>query len=470
MSPFNGKLVIVSNREPYVRRKGKLEKTAGGLVSALDPIMQKNGGIWIAAGSGERSPVGDSTKTTVPPDAPAYVQKSIWLKEAYENNYYHGYSNRFLWPLCHMTLDRVFLRRAYWSAYKKVNSLFAEAVLEETGDEPAVVWLQDYHLSLCARDLKEKNRKLVVLQFWHIPWPPHDIFRICPQRKEILEGLLANDLIGFHLDSFCQNFMTCVDRELGAGVDFKEGFVHYKGHTTRVKAFPISIDFEWFARSASSPKARRTWERFRKTLKLPQDGYVGVGVDRLEYTKGLIKRLEAIDLFFTKYPRYRRRFTFIQIAVPTRKVEPYLSYREKVEALVAKINAHYGEADWEPIKYIDYKLSHDDLAAIYDGVDLAVVSSIYDGMNLVAKEYIASQVDEKGVLLLSEFAGAAEAIPGAMLINPYDTECFADAIKQALQLPASEKQKMIRASIAYLREHDIYRWVGDILDEVERLK
>lgn len=473
MSPFTGKLIIVSNREPYVRRKGKLEKTAGGLVSALDPVMQKSGGVWVAAEWEAKgvSELGRCTRVMVPPDIPSYTQKSIHLTPAYENNYYNGYSNRFLWPLCHMTVDRIYLRRSYWTAYKKVNSLFAEAILEEVGgNEDTVVWLQDYHLALCARSIKEVNPRLIVIQFWHIPWPPYDIFRICPQRRELLEGLLANDLLGFQLDTFCRNFMTCVDIELGAGVDYKEGFIHYKGHTTNVKAFPISIDSKWFEDAASSNKARRSWERFLKGLNLAPDGCVGVGVDRLEYTKGLVKRIEAVDLFFAKYSWYRKRFTYVQIAVHTRKVEPYLTYRKQVEHLVRSVNDKYRDGLWEPIRYIDKKLTHEELAAIYNGADMAIVSSIYDGMNLVAKEYMASQVDENGVLLLSEFAGAADAIPGALLINPYDTEHFADAIRDALQMPAAEKRKAVKAAVCHLREHTIYKWVDDVLEEAERIR
>ena len=462
------RLIIVSNREPYVRRKGKLEKTAGGLVSALDPIMQKSGGIWIAAGEKEGG-AGSHSVMMVPPDSPSYCQKRIWLSPWEEDNYYNGYSNRFLWPLCHMTLDRVYLRRSYWNAYKKVNNLFAWAVLEEAEDRD-VVWLQDYHLALCAGYIKEVKPKSTVLQFWHIPWPPYDIFRICPQRREILEGLLSNDLLGFQLDTFCGNFMTCVERELDAGIDYKEGYVHYRGHTTKIKAFPISVDFSWFTDKASTKKAKSAWTRFRNRLNLLPEGLVSVGVDRLEYTKGLIKRLETLDLFFSKYPRYRGIFTFVQVAVPTRKVEPYLSYKTRVENMVAAINAKYREDGWEPIRYIDYKLNHHELAAIYMGADLAIISSVYDGMNLVAKEYVASQVDEKGVLLLSEFAGAADGIPGAVLINPYDTEGFADAIKDALQMPASEKRKAMRASRSYIKENDIFKWVADILGEVEKIR
>lgn len=469
MKGFKERLIIVSNRGPYVKRKGKLEKTAGGLVSALDPIMQKNGGVWIAAGEKESGAIGGHSRTMVPPDTPSYCQKSIWLSPGDEDNYYNGYSNRFLWPLCHMTLDRVYLRRAYWTAYQKVNGMFAGAVLEGAGDRD-IIWLQDYHLALCAGYIKEVKPKFTVLQFWHIPWPPYDIFRICPQRRDILEGLLSNDLLGFQLDTFCKNFMTCVEKELDAGIDYKEGFIHYRGHTTKVKAFPISVDFSWFTDKASTKRAKAAWTRFRNSLNLPPEGLVGIGVDRLEYTKGLIKRLETLDLFFSKYPRYRRRFTFVQVAVPTRRVEPYLSYKARVENMVAAINEKYRDDGWEPIRYIDYRLSHEELAAIYRGAELAIISSVYDGMNLVAKEYVASQVDEKGVLLLSEFAGAADGIPGAILINPYDTEGFADAIRDALQMPASEKRKFMEASRSYIEENDIFKWVADILGEVEKIR
>ena len=465
------KLVVVTNREPYSHGKGKVERAAGGVVTALDPIMQRNKGIWVAWGSGEsdrRFSDKDGT-VKVPPDDPSYTLKRVWLTNRQMDDYYHGYSNRFLWPLCHIALNRIYLKTSYWKSYQQVNSIFADAIIDVVGRKKATVWLHDYHLAMCAQYIKEKRPKLPTSIFWHIPWPPYDVFRICPQRKEVLAGLLANDLIGFQIDSFSENFMECANAELGADIDYRNGVVLYRGHATSVRAFPISVDFEWFERKASSKKEARIIKRFMKLLRIEPGLAIGLGVDRLDYTKGLIKRLDMLDLFFAKYPRFRRKFSFVQVAVPTRKVEPFISYRKGVERRVQAINKRYGDGIWNPIIYLDVKVNQERLSALYRLADIAIISSIYDGMNLVAKEYLASQVDEKGVLLLSEFAGAAEEIPGAVLINPYDTEGCADEVKRALDRPVRDRVAAMRMARGYVRENDIFRWVNDIVDEIQTI-
>lgn len=459
------KFIVVTNREPYSFKKGKAEKAVGGLVSALDPIMQELKGTWVAfSGSTEIKEPGAS-RLSVPIEKPSYTLRRIFLSPKDVEGYYNGYSNRFLWPLSHITLDRVYLKRSYWESYKKVNSIFARVILEETKGSDSVIWLHDYHLALAASYIRQARQELKVSLFWHIPWPSYDVFRICPQRKEVLEGLLANDLLGFQMDSFKVNFMRCVESELNAGIDYKEGFIHYKGHATKIKAFPISIDYDWFQKAASSKKSERFFKKFRKELGI--DGArIGLGVERLEYTKGLIKRLDALDLFFNKYPRFRGKFTFIQIAVPTRKVEPYISYMERVKKRVASLNRKYACNKWKPVEFIEDKLNHEELASLYRHADLAIISSVYDGMNLVAKEYAACQTDCKGALLISEFAGAADDIPGAMLINPYDIEGCADTIKKALTAGCGEKAAALSLAREHIRENNIYRWIWNILEEL----
>jgi len=465
------KLVVVTNREPYSHGKGRVEMAAGGVVSALDPIMQRNKGIWVAWGSGDDDRKFSDSKGTVqvPPDDPKYTLKRVWLTTRQMEDYYHGYSNRFLWPLCHIALNRIYLKTSYWKMYQHVNNIFADAVVDVVGRKKATVWLHDYHLAICAASIKARRPKLTTSIFWHIPWPPYDVFRICPQRKEIISGMLANDMIGFQINSFSENFMDCANAELGAEVDYRNGMVFYKGHATNVRAFPISVDFEWFERNASSIKEARLIKRFMRTVRMQPGVAIGLGVDRLDYTKGLIKRLDMLDLFFAKYPRFRRKFSFVQVAVPTRKVEPFISYRKGVERRVELINKRYGDKSWSPIIYFDVKMDQVRLSALYKIADIAIISSIYDGMNLVAKEYLASQVDEKGVLLLSEFAGAAEEIPGAMLINPYDTEGCADEIKRALERPLRDRMAAMRMAREYVRENDIFRWVNDIVDEIQAI-
>ena len=436
-------LIVVSNREPYIHKKTglsiKVEKPAGGLTSAMDDVLKATGGVWVAwgSGTGDTDVVDGHNRILVPPDDPSYILKRVWLSPLEADNYYHGYSNQVLWPLCHITLDRVYFRRKFWDYYLKVNRAFAEAVLEEAEADSAV-WFHDYHLCLAPGFLREKKNDLTIAHFWHIPWPDWSVFRICPQSREILEGLLGSDLIGFQIPLFVRNFLDCARECLGAEIDRKRSTVLYRGRVTMLKAFPISIDFNKFVGMASLPHVSGAIREIRKRHSLPD--LVGIGVDRLEYTKALIKRLQAIALFFDRYEKLRGRFTFFQIAVPTRLKEPYVSYRETVEKLIEDINKKFSRGSWKPIVYIDKKIEHRELVLYYRLADIAIISSIYDGMNLVAKEYAASQVDEKGVLILSELAGAADELRGAILVNPYDLDEFSATIKKALDLSTEEKR------------------------------
>ena len=468
-------LIIVSNREPYLHKKAgsgtKVEKPTGGLTSSLDEAMRAIGGTWVAWGSGseDKDNVDDKNRVAVPPNKPSYTLKRVWLTPEEVNNYYHGYSNHVLWPLCHIALDRIYFRKKYWDDYKKANAAFSSAIIEEA-TEKSIVWIQDYHLCLVPEILKGKNPGLTIAHFWHIPWPNYSVFRICPQSREIFEALLNNDLIGFQIQLFVHNFMECIRESIDeAEIDYKNETITYKRHVTKLKAFPISVDYEKFNSLASSPKTTNAVQKFKKRYSLAHR-YIGIGVDRLEYTKGLIKRFQAIDLFFRSYPEYKGKFTFIQIAVPTRMKEPYISYKATVEGLVRKINKKYSMEGWNPIVYRDTKSEHEDLAAYYRMADIAIISSIYDGMNLVAKEFIAAQVNKKGVLLLSEFAGAAEELEGAILVNPYDIEEFSECIKSVLDMPEDEKMCRINTLRRQVKEKDIYRWISDIIREIAALQ
>ncbi len=464
-------LIVVSSREPYVHKRTasgiKVERPAGGLTSAMDDVLRAVGGTWVAWGSGnaDRETVVDD-RVSVPPEHPSYTLKRVWLTSGEVNNYYNGYSNHMLWPLCHLSLDRVFFMKKFWRDYVKVNRKFADAVIGEARAD-SIAWLHDYHLCLAPAMIKAANPDLPLMHFWHIPWPNWFSFRVCPQAKELIEGLLGNDLLGFQIPLFTKNFMDCVSECLDAEVDYEKNTVTYKGHVTKLESFPISIDYERFNSQAASKRTVNTIKKIRSRFRI--DGFLGIGVDRLEYTKGLIKRLQAINLFFEKYWRFRGKFTFVQIAVPTRMSQPYITYKEAVEALVNKINRRFSRGGWRPVVYLDKKAEVKDLSVYYRLADIAVVSSLYDGMNLVAKEFIASQVDEKGMLILSEFAGAAEELDGAILVNPYDLEDFADKIKEALLLSTEEKKARMSALRRQVRDHDIYRWIFDIIREILRL-
>ncbi len=463
------KLIILSNREPYIHKRSgagvKVDRPAGGLTSALDDVLNVTGGTWVAWGSGsaDRDSVDLDDRVAVPPEQPAYTLKRVWLTVSEVENYYHGYANQVLWPLCHIALDRVYFRKRFWEDYVRANRSFADAALAEATDD-ALVWVHDYHLCLAPRYLRERRPGLTIAHFWHIPWPDWSVYRVCPQARELLEGLLGNDLIGFQIPLFVRNFLDCVRECLDAEVDYHHSTVTYRGRVTSLKAFPISVDYGKFEAMAAEPRTGTAMKEIRRKFNLR--GATGIGVDRLEYTKALIKRLQALHLFFDRYERFRGRFTFIQIAVPTRMKEPYLSYKQTVEEYVRKINDRYGTPEWRPIVYIDTKVEHKDLVAYYRLADVAVISSIYDGMNLVAKEYVASQVDRRGALILSEFAGAADELDGAVLVNPYDVEEFSSLLRTALTMPQQERERRMERLREQVRDHDIYAWVSGVLKEI----
>ncbi|MHB8843781.1 MAG: bifunctional alpha,alpha-trehalose-phosphate synthase (UDP-forming)/trehalose-phosphatase [Nitrospirota bacterium] len=468
------RLIVVSNREPYIHKRSGLrisvETPAGGLSAALDDVLQTTQGTWIAWGSGnaDRDTVDGHGRLRVPPENPRYTLRRVWLAPQVVDNYYHGYANQVLWPLCHITLDRVSYRRNYWEYYVRANRGFADAALEELKGRD-IVWIQDFHLCLVPAMLRERSAELTIAHFWHIPWPNWSVFRVCPQARELVEALLANDLIGFQIPLFVRNFMECVRESLDADIDYQRKTITYRGRTTRLEAFPISVDFDKFNGLATSAYAAKVIDAVRKKYRL-QDVLVGIGVDRLEYTKALLKRLQALELFFERYASLRRKFTFLQIAVPTRMREPYLSYGLIVKEMIERINKRFGQGTWKPIIYLTEKIDHKDLAAYYRLADLAVISSVYDGMNLVAKEYISCQADGEGVLILSELAGAADELEGSLLVNPYDIEAFSERIKQALAMDSGEKKARMISLRRQVREHDIRRWVADVLGYAMKIR
>ncbi len=472
------RLIVVSNREPYIHQAGRgasgetiCLKPAGGLVSALDPLMRCLGGTWIAWGSGNRDLdfVDKKGKLRVPPEAPSYELKRVWLEKDEVEGYYYGYANRALWPLCHILVERTRFRRSYWRNYQRANQLFARAILDELADcgrKPAVVWIQDYHLALCPKLVKEHRPSAIVSLFWHIPWPSYDVIRVCPQRKEIMEGLLGCDLLGFQTEAFVRNFLESVKTELSATVDFKEKTVIQGDHVTRVRAFPISIDYDWFDSLARSQETVKLMGRIISRHNL-SGLKLGVGADRLDYTKGLIERLKGLDLFFARYPEYQGKFTFLQIAAPSRsKIRAYQRLRREVDQSVNSINEKYARNDWIPIRHIGVKLDQEDLAAYYRLADLGIVSSLHDGMNLVAKEYVACQLEGKGVLVLSELAGVFTQMKGCLPVNPFDTDGFAETIKLALEMPEKERIVRMRRLRRMVREHNLYKWMADIFTEI----
>ncbi len=466
---FEGRrLVVVSNREPYEHRWGEevgemdVRRPAGGLTSALDPLMQALGGTWVAWGSGEadRDASGIDGRVRVPPDEPAYTLRRVWLSPEDVHLYYLGFSNQFLWPLCHLRPALTRIRARYWERYRRVNRRFAEATLDEVRGEDAAVWFQDYHLALAPLFVRSRRPDAALAHFWHIPFPPLDIFRMSPHAEYLLRGMLANDVMGFHLPLFADNFLRCAGQLAGAKIDWDAHTATVDGHTCHVGAFPISIDVDQFRSAATADGVDAQMQRLRARY-APRGGAIGVGVDRLDYSKGLPEKFKALDFLWERYPEFRERFTFIQVAVPSRSdIEAYDVLAHKVDEQVADINDRYGTADWRPIHLLKQSLPAERLAVMYRMADLCLVSSLQDGMNLVAKEFVASQVDGRGVLMLSEFAGAAEEMAdGAVLMNPYDPEACAAKIRDALTLPRDERSaamERLQGSMA-----TIYDWMAD---------
>jgi trehalose 6-phosphate synthase/phosphatase len=464
----NRRFIVVSNREPYEhswddgQTELEVRRPAGGLVAALDPLMQAVGGTWIAWGSGEADAevVDERQRVRVPPEAPAYTLRRLWLNQQDVQHYYHGYSNQFLWPLCHLRPKLTRIRGRYWQRYEAVNRRFAEAVLDEVGDDAAAVWFQDYHLALAPGYVRAANNDIALAHFWHIPFPPLELFRIATNGAELLEGLLANDLLGFHLPLFCDNFLRCVESVLDVPVDWDRRAVVRSRHTCFVRAMPISIDVDAYRAAASPPGVEARLARIRARY-APQGGQLGIGVDRIDYSKGLEEKFTALDMLWDRYPELRETFTYMQVGVPSRTgIEAYDWLREKLGRMVWSINDRYGTAAWRPVHLIEESLPMERLAPLYRAADLCVVSSLQDGMNLVAKEFVACQVDDPGgVLLLSRFAGAVEELSGCIEVNPYDPETFAEAIRDALALSDDERRERLQRLDASLR--NIYDWMAE---------
>jgi alpha,alpha-trehalose-phosphate synthase [UDP-forming] len=472
-------LVVVSNREPYVHnydRDGRLAAVpaTGGVAVALDALLRERSGIWIAHGSGpgDRSVVDASDKLWVPPGNPSYQLRRLWLEEPEFSAYYAGFANEGLWPLCHLVDVRPTFRSEDWAAYQAVNARFAAAIDEELTSTDTQVFVQDYHLALVAPELRNRRPAARTAFFWHIPWPYPDRLRICPWRREILAGLLANDLLAFQLERDRRNFVMAAEEELGAEVEAEGARIRFDGRSTTIVAVPIGVDYDRIQSVASDPDLATERQRLVQALNLRLDGaIVGVGVDRLDYTKGIPERLAALDRVLTARPGLRGRLTFVQIGVPSRsELESYQAIESEIDRKVAEINARHGVAGLPPpVSYFKSALKLPSLVALYRLAHFCVVSSLHDGMNLVAKEFVAARDDEDGVLVLSELAGAAQELREALIINPYDIDGFAEALNRAVDMPADERRARMRSMRRVVAGRNVFGWASDILEGLESL-
>ncbi|MFA5144724.1 MAG: trehalose-6-phosphate synthase [Candidatus Omnitrophota bacterium] len=470
-------LFVVSNREPYMHvfddslGKAVCIRPASGVVTAIHPILSACGGTWIAHGSGnsDKKFVNSKDKLGVPPEDNRYILKRVWLTKEEEQGYYYGFSNEGLWPLCHNTHTRPVFRESDWRMYKEVNQKFADSVLEELPASSPFIFVQDYHFTLLPKMIKDKRPDAKVALFWHIPWPTPEAFMICPYQNEILEGMLGCDLIGFHVQNHCNNFLDTANRLLESRVDTERFSVVRSGKETFIRAFPISINARIGGGSLKVNLVRQM-ERLKKEFEL-ENKIVAMGVDRIDYTKGIVERILAIDRFLDKYPAYKKNFVFIQLAAPSRThIKRYHDLIGEIDELVEKINWKYRDGNWKPIIYLKKYFSQDDIQPYYKLGDICIVSSLHDGMNLVAKEYVAEKDDLSGCLILSQFTGAARELSDAILINPYSIEDFADSINLAIQMPKEEKQRRMENMRKVITENNIYRWAGNIITELTAFK
>jgi trehalose 6-phosphate synthase len=468
------KLIVVANREPYIHRyrDGEVEwiRPAGGLTTALDPVMQACGGTWVAHGSGDADweTADGSGRLGVPPDDPSYTLRRVWLTREREEGFYYGFANSTLWPLSHQVYHRPLFDPAHWATYREVNEIFAAAVLEEARGGPALVFVQDYHFALLPRLLKRARPDLVVAQFWHIPWPHPETFRVCPWGREILDGMLGNDLMSFHIQYHCNNFLETVDRTLECRIDRERFAVQRNGGVTAVRPHPISVD-----PALADEYLGDNWElqeaRFRRRHRLG-DRPLLFGVDRVDYTKGIPERLRAVGRLLETAPEWKGRFHFLQVGAPSRThLAEYSDLNEEVQTLADRINWTHGTPEWQPVVFLNEHHGPEDVFLLYRMGAGCVVSSLHDGMNLVAKEFVTARGDEQGVLVLSEFTGAARELTDAVLVNPFNVDQMATALKSALTMPADEQRRRMRKMRAQVDDHNIYRWAGMLLSEVGKL-
>ncbi|MBF0191481.1 MAG: trehalose-6-phosphate synthase [Magnetococcales bacterium] len=470
-------VMVVSNREPYIHNFDEngsivVQHPASGLVTALEPVMRACRGTWIAHGSGsaDQKMVDDGDRVQVPPEEPLYLLRRIWLSEEEQAGYYYGLANEGLWPLCHITFVRPVFREEDWRQYQRVNRRFADAVVAESTRDDPLILVQDYHLALVPRLVRERMPRATIITFWHIPWPNAEVFGVCPWRKEILLGLLGSSIMGFHTQLHCNNFIETVDRFVECHIDRERQTISIGQHTTRIRPYPISIAWPPASLENIHPVAQCrqiVLERFN----LSPDILLGVGVERFDFTKGIPDRFRAIETLLERHPEWIGRFVFLQVAAPTRSRLPaYQEIQKEAESLVERINTRFGTGSWQPLLLIARHHEPDQVYELFRAADLCIVSSLHDGMNLVAKEFVAARDDRQGVLILSSFAGASRELMEALIVNPFDVTATAEAIDQALRMPADQQYDRMELMRRLIGENNIYYWAGCLLLDASRLR
>jgi trehalose 6-phosphate synthase len=470
-------IVVLANREPFRHERAAdarldVRRSSGGLVTALEPIVRACSGVWVAHGAGtaDRAVVDARDGVAVPPANPRYRLRRVWLDADEERGYYFGFANEGLWPLCHRTAVLPIYRSADFAQYQIVNARFAAAACEEATSHRPLMLVQDYHLALAPAAIRDRLPLSTIVAFWHIPWPDPVVFASCPWARRLLRGLLGSTIVGFQTADDCANFLDCVDAMVDADVDRSRGIVTHAGRSTAVRAYPISV--EWpspWTRDAPTIDDCRT--RVRQELGVAADAQLVVGVDRLDYTKGLAEKFRAVERLLVSCPEMRGRFVFVQIAEPSREsLQPYRELRTTLHATVENINARFGARSYQPLILREARHEPPEVYRLFRAADVCYVGSLHDGMNLVAKEFVAARDDERGVLVLSQFAGAARELAPAIIVNPYAIESCARALRLALHMPVEEQCVRMRAMRATVARNNAYTWATAMLVDAAQLR
>jgi trehalose 6-phosphate synthase len=470
-------ILVVSNREPYIHETAPqgviVRRPASGLVTAIEPVMRACSGTWIAHGSGsaDLQMVDPRDHMPAPPGRGEYTLRRIWLSQQEEQGYYYGFANEGLWPLCHVAHVRPVFREPDWQAYREVNQRFADAVLSEARSEDPVVMVQDYHFALLPAMIRDRLPRATILSFWHIPWPNPESFGICPWRREILQGMLGSTILGFHTRFHCKNFIETVDRNLEARIEHEHSTISYHDEDTFIESYPISIEWPTAAATAAWPSIEQCRRNLAQRLGLAGDQKIAVGIDRLDYTKGVLERMQAVERLLEQHPEWLGRFVLVQAGAPSRGVlEEYRRFQERIGLMADRINQRFGRPDYRPVRLLMEHHERDAVNELYRAADVCLVTSLHDGMNLVCKEFVAARDDERGVLILSRFAGAAREMSEALIVNPYHVEECAAQIQRALTMPEPEQRERMASLRMTVREFNVYRWAGRMLTDAGRLR
>jgi trehalose-6-phosphate synthase len=463
-------VIVVSNREPYIHDRSAdgvvVRRPASGLVTAVEPVMRACSGTWIAHGGGsaDRDVVDASDRVRVPPGINSYTLRRLWLSAEEEQGYYYGFANEGLWPLCHVAHVRPVFRDSDWDQYRAVNQRFADAVVTEARSEDPVVLVQDYHFALLPAMVRAQLPRATILTFWHIPWPNPESFGICPWRREIVQGMLGSTILGFHTPFHCKNFIETVDRNLEARIEHEHSTISFHEDETLVESYPISIEWPTAETVAAWPAVQACRSRVFERFQLGPDTLLAIGIDRFDYTKGILERLNAVERLLEKYPQWIGRLTFVQVAAPSRSsLEEYRSFQERIQRQAERIERRFGRPGYAPVLLLAEHHERDAINELYRAADVCLVTSLHDGMNLVCKEFVGARNDERGVLVLSCFAGAAREMTEALIVNPYHVEECADALHLALTMPLAEQRERMASLRMIVREYNVYRWAGRML-------